>query len=246
MSSLVAKLFAQGPLTHFVEHVRVVADIESAQPYVRLPDGRIELVLTTRHSDVSINVAGTRLTPLRKRSQASSESILVRFKPGGAYPFFGVPLCELTDQVVRLDALLGPEDALRRALEASTPSARVAAVQHALACCLAQPSFEPASVPMVRRALRVLAAPGPLPSVEQLALDLGVSARHLRRAFADVVGVTPKEYLRIVRFQRVLRMARARPSEPWARLAQAHGYYDQAHLVSEVRALSGLAPGSLR
>jgi AraC-like DNA-binding protein len=246
MSSLVAKLFAQGPLTHFVEHVRVVADIASTQPYVRLPDGRLELILSTGRWGASLNVTGTRLTPLRKPSQPISECILVRFKPGGAYPFFGVPLCELTDQVVPLDALLGPEDALRDALEESTPSARVAAVQHALACCLAQPRFEPASVPMVRRALRVLTAPGPLPSVDQLALDLGVSARHLRRAFADVVGVTPKEYLRIVRFQRVLRTARARPSEPWARLAQTHGYYDQAHLVSEVRALSGLAPSSLR
>ncbi len=241
------KLRAQGPLAHFVEDVRVVSDIPGDQPYIRLPDGCLELVLRAAGFGSSLSVMGTRLTPLRKASAASAEVIRVRFKPGGAYPFFGVPLSELTDQIVPLDSLLGAEiHGLQTALEAHTPGARVAAVQRALSRRLASPAYEPASVPTVRRALRMLARASTLPSVDQLARDLEVSARQLRRAFADVVGVTPKAYLRILRFQRVVRAARARPGECWARLAEAHGYYDQAHLVSELRSLSGSLPSALR
>ncbi len=241
------KLRAYGPLAHFVDYVRVVSDIPSDQPYIRLPDGRLELVLRGACFGASLNVMGTRLTPLRKSSDAIGEAIHVRFKPGGAYPFFGVPLSELTDQIVPLDALLGPElDSLRVALEQPTAAERGAAVQRALLSRLVAPSYEPVSVPSVRRALRMLATAVTLPSVGQLADDLDVSSRQLRRAFADVVGVSPKAYLRIVRFQRVLRAARAQPSERWAGLAKAHGYYDQAHLVAELRALSGSVPSALR
>jgi AraC-like DNA-binding protein len=239
------KLRVEGPLSHFVEYVRLVSDIPGAEPYIRLPDGRVELVM--RPNSSALNVMGTRLTPLQKLSEASDEAIHVRFKAGGAYPFFGVPLSALTDQVVPLSALLGDQIAsLLEALEEPTPLARVAAVQRALTSRLRAPGYEPASVPAVRRALRQIADARQLPSVEQLANELGASTRQLRRAFADVVGVSPKAYLRIARFQRVLRAARAQPSEPWARLAEAHGYYDQAHLVAELRALSGKLPRSLR
>jgi AraC-like DNA-binding protein len=184
---------------------------------------------------------------MKKPSDAHDESFLVRFKPGGAYPFFGVPVAVLTDAVVPLSSLSAAVDsALQRALEEPTTLERAAAVQGVLAGALTNPVFEPASVPMVRRALRVLGASPELPRVADLAMHLGVSERHLRRAFDDVVGLSPKAYLRILRFQRAFKGARTSPSESWARIAQFHGYYDQSHMISEFRALSGQTPSALR
>ena len=73
--------------------------------------------------------------------------------------------------------------------------------------------------------------------VEALAAEVGISARHLRRAFADNVGLSPKHYARVVRLQRALAMTGA-----WSERAHAAGYYDQAHLISEVRELLGTTP----
>jgi AraC-like DNA-binding protein len=234
-------------LSPFVDHVRVVSHVPGGAPYERLPDGAVELVVRAADAGYSINVVGTRLSPLHKPSDAHDESFLVRFKAGGAYPFFGVPVAELTDDVVPVASLSAAVDtALQRALDAPTTLERAAAVQGALAGALAAPAFEPASVPMVRRALRLLAASPELPRVAELATRLGVSERHLRRSFDDVVGLSPKAYLRVVRFQRAFKGARASPAESWARIAQFHGFYDQAHMISEFRALSGRTPSALR
>lgn len=236
-----------GPdLARYVHHLRVVSRAPRGTPYRRLPDGAVELIVRTAGEGFSLNVVGTRLAPLRKPSDCHDESFLVRFRPGGAYPFFGVPMAELTDEVVPVEALR-PRVALRlqRALEQRTAEARAHAVLGVLEESLENPAFEPASVPAVRRALRLLASAPELPRVSELAARVNLSERHLRRAFEDVVGIAPKAYLRVLRFQRAFKSARKSPLESWVRIAQLHGYYDQSHMIAEFRALSGRTPSAL-
>ncbi len=78
--------------------------------------------------------------------------------------------------------------------------------------------------------------------MESVASHLGVTARHLRRAFTESVGIGPKEFARTVRLQRAVR--RAATSKDWARIAVDAGYYDQAHLIADFRQLVGLTPGA--
>jgi transcriptional regulator GlxA family with amidase domain len=78
--------------------------------------------------------------------------------------------------------------------------------------------------------------------VESVAARLGVTARHLRRAFAENIGVSPKDFARAARLQRAVRMAAT--SDDWARIATDAGYYDQAHLIADFRELVGLTPGA--
>jgi transcriptional regulator GlxA family with amidase domain len=78
--------------------------------------------------------------------------------------------------------------------------------------------------------------------VEQVADRLGITARHLRRAFTLCVGIGPKEFSRTVRLQRALQLSSA--SGDWGRIASDAGYYDQAHLIAEFRDLIGLTPGA--
>jgi transcriptional regulator GlxA family with amidase domain len=82
--------------------------------------------------------------------------------------------------------------------------------------------------------------------VAALAEETGWSARHLRTKFADEVGLTPKAAARVVRFDRTrhLLQRRAASGRPLdlAALAAACGFYDQAHMDSEFRALAGSAP----
>ena len=123
----------------------------------------------------------------------------------------------------------------------------MAAIEHALCARLVRSElFEPASAAVVRRGLRMLHDLPELPAVEALAHALGTSARQLRRTFSEVVGLSPKTYTRIVRFQRALRLARRPDAPSWSSIAAATGYFDQAHMSAEFRALAGTTPSALR
>lgn len=98
----------------------------------------------------------------------------------------------------------------------------------------------------VRFAWERLLATGGTISVAALAQETGWSARHLRTKFALELGLSPKAAARVVRFDRTRRLLqrRAAAGRPLdlAALAARCGYYDQAHMDGEFRALAGSAP----
>jgi AraC-like DNA-binding protein len=106
----------------------------------------------------------------------------------------------------------------------------------------------------VRRPLRVLARdaapPDPLAAaalrgggdVGDLARASGYSERQLRRRLHAATGLGPKRLARIGRMQALLHAGRG---ESWARAAVDHGYYDEAHMANDVRALAGATPHAL-
>jgi transcriptional regulator GlxA family with amidase domain len=81
--------------------------------------------------------------------------------------------------------------------------------------------------------------------VGDLASHLDLSARQIERVFRDEVGISPKLFLRIVRFQEVLGAIRGGAGETgWAEVAAAHGFYDQAHFIRDFKTFAGRPPGS--
>lgn len=77
-------------------------------------------------------------------------------------------------------------------------------------------------------------------TVEKLACESGVSYRTLNRFFKDSVGMTPKEYLKIVRFDKVCRYMAMFPNHHWSELVNRFGYYDQAHFSREFKTIMGV------
>ncbi|HKO51732.1 MAG TPA: helix-turn-helix domain-containing protein [Polyangiaceae bacterium] len=82
-------------------------------------------------------------------------------------------------------------------------------------------------------------------NVNTVAAELGVSARHLRRVFDESFGVSPKAFAQLARFRRALHAAREDMRPGWATIAATAGYYDQAHLIAEFRAIAGVTPQTL-
>jgi len=235
-------------LAPFVRGIRRHVDVPADEPYLRLPDGALELSLRLdRRGAPVLNVLGPRLGPLEKRTEASREALVVRFRPGGAYPLLGMPISKLLDRVVPLEQLWpAGARALASALVDERSDARAAALQHVLTSRLSAGRFEPSQVVLVRRALRLLGSLDALPDVAALSQRLAVSPRHLRRGFVEVVGIGPKAYLRVLRFQRARRAIRRNPGSPLCRIARAVGYYDEAHMAADFRALAGSTAGALR
>jgi AraC-like DNA-binding protein len=89
--------------------------------------------------------------------------------------------------------------------------------------------------------MRIAATRGNL-SIRTLAADLGVTRQHLARAFAQHVGVAPKMLARIIRARSVVAHARAATAVDWSTLALDAGYYDQSHLIADLKELTGLGP----
>jgi AraC-like DNA-binding protein len=219
--------------------------IDVGAQYKRLPDGEVELVIRFGDGQTVGTLVGTRTVPLSKPASVGANSLLVRFRIGGGYAFFRPPMTAFTDQLSLLTDLWSERTRaeIERAQDADSVTR---ATLDALQLTLREASDrEPASVPAIRRAVRVALDAPVLPRVQDLAVKVGMSERQLRRGFDDVVGIAPKRFLRIVRFRRALRAARVSARRDWAAIAESAGYYDQAHLIADFRELTGATPGAL-
>lgn len=166
------------------------------------------------------------------------------FKPGGGYPFVRPPAGELRDEHLSLDDLW-PRAEVERLTDAMRAARDPAAILDALGRALlanAARALEPH--PAVRYALAELDRVGSAPTVGELTDRVGLSARRFIDVFTAEVGLTPKLYARVRRFQEVVRRVHARREVDWTRVATACGYYDQSHFIRDFRAFSGLSPSA--
>jgi AraC-like DNA-binding protein len=167
-------------------------------------------------------------------------SVLVRFTAQGA-ACLGVPAGELTKRSVALDELLAPArvaELSERLMAAPDDAARVALVEQLLV------ELPFARDPVVTRALARLSDVHAAASVADIARELEMSERQLERRFVARVGLMPKRFARLARFERALALVRSGSSLSW--VAQCAGYADQPHMVREFRSFAGEPPSALR
>ena len=183
-------------------------------------------------------VAGPDTGPVRTVTRAGTVVVGVRFRPSAGGTVLGLPLSEVRDQRVALADLL---PAAARRLPASLSPAEAAARAVDIAGLLIAGT---APDPAVSRAAVLLRDPAA--RTEDIAGQVGLSERQLRRRCHAAAGYGPKTLQRVLRFQRFVRMLDA-PAQPLdlASAAADAGYADQAHLTRECAALSGLTPATL-
>jgi AraC-like DNA-binding protein len=172
----------------------------------------------------------------------------VNFAPAGMSRFFRLPASDLQNADVPLDALWGTrvaEELGERLAQARRPAEQFGVLERMLARQLMRfPEPHPA-VGHAVRAFSTTPLGGSLDHrlrIASVAEEAGLSMGRLTRLFKDAVGLSPKRYIRIQRFLRVLRRTRKGQPAQWARLAVECGYYDQAHLINEFHALAGVSP----
>ncbi len=166
--------------------------------------------------------------------------VWVCFRLGGAYPFLPLPVGEARDQLVDLAELWGRDGATlrERLLAVRTPAEKLRTVESVLLARAARPLERDPAISAAGLALHRGAA------VAEVADRLGWTPKRLGQRFSEQIGLTPKLFGRVRRFQRLLRTA-ASPDGgqgQWARLAGDCGYHDQAHLIHDFRAFAGITP----
>jgi AraC-like DNA-binding protein len=215
-----------------------------------VPDGRAELILNLGEPFQSVSdgewrrqprffFAGQITTPMLLRPQAGARIIGVRFRPEGAHCIFPVPMHELAGTVVPLYALAPKLDReLQRLPELASFRHQWRFVDRVLSRTARHNDSG------LTFALDIAIETAGMVSMSDLAKAANLSNRHLERRFFDSVGMAPKLFCRIRRFQQVLQAMEACDAN-WADAAVDCGYYDQAHLIRDFRSFSGLTPACL-
>jgi AraC-like DNA-binding protein len=189
---------------------------------------------------------GLHTTPALITHDGWQSGIQLAVSPLGARALFGLPAGELAGLDVHGAEAFGPlAGQIQRRLQAAASWPDRFAVLDELLLARVSPG-SPAISPEVTRAWRQLLAAGGQAGISALAAETGWSERHLRSQFRAEIGLTPKAAARVIRFDRTRRLlqrqARSGARPVLADLAAGCGYYDQAHLDREFRALAGCPP----
>lgn len=171
-------------------------------------------------------------------------SIQVNLTPLGARALLGIPLSEISRTVVELSDLLPHARGLSdRLAQARSWADRFQIVERVLVERLSLGTHLRSDIVW---AANQIAASGRARKVGDLARSLQMSRKHFDALFRDHVGMLPKRYATLVRFERLAMRISALPTRNWADLAFESGFADQAHMAREVKRFSGLSPTGLR
>jgi AraC-like DNA-binding protein len=166
----------------------------------------------------------------------------ILFRPSAAVAsLVGVPLRELANRVVGIDDAWGVEGkGVAGELADLDEAGRIDRIE-AMLLKRIETRAQTSTVNVEGLAALVLRQRGQI-RVETMARAGGVSRQHLTREFHDRLGITPKSYCRLARFQSALAYAGCREAVDWAQAAAAMCYSDQSHMIAEFRQFGGITP----
>jgi AraC-like DNA-binding protein len=231
-------------LAPYVEKLWCCEHYETSHRYERvLPHARFQLIIDLASGRGPAIVVGARTKHSILETACVRSVMGAVFRPGGALPFFDPPADEISLRPVLLGDLWGSgASRLReRLLEAPGSAARLEILGAELARRLGE---KPALHSAVRCALAAFRCQPHMPGILEVARYTGLSRRRLAELFRTQVGLTPKLYCRLRRFQQVVRRVAAGLPIDWAQVSLDGGYYDQAHMAHEFREFSGVSPGA--
>jgi AraC-like DNA-binding protein len=220
-------------------------------PQTIVPDGRAELLINLGepfqqeikgewYSQPDIFFVGQITGPFSVRPNGPVRTIGVRFRPQGASRLLRLPMFELTDAAVPLaDISKRLQCQVDRLREAGSLFQQLRALERILIAAANQRDEDR----LVSVAVSRLERANGLIGIRELASCLGLSARQFERRFRNVVGIPPKLFSRMQRFQRVFQTMEG--NAKWVDAAISCGYYDQAHLIRDFRQFSGTTPTAL-
>lgn len=188
-------------------------------------------------------ISGQQNSPYDLQVTGTLNLFSISFQPHGAMMFFDLPLIELCDQTIPLK-YLDKEwvDRIENELfEAQGFQERVGVIERALGQLLMKNHKRFDAVRIKNSIHLINEAKGQI-DINMLAGKACLSRKQFERIFTSCIGISPKRFLRIVRFQHVLFLKQLNTGSSFTDLAYRCGYYDQSHMINDFKALSGLSP----
>ena len=252
----VLKHFPAPPLSEVIElfwyRLKTPAVPSGANREAILPDGCAHLVLNLSKDRIGlykhIDTAGLTVfngsifcgpcsSPYAILPEAAAV-IGVLFRPGGAFRLLSAPTEEFKDTQVPMELVICGQDLREQLIALDTPQDRFLLLEKFLLRQLQRSLLLPSAVRYALSAFEQNA----FFSVADVLEKIGLSERRFSRIFSEQVGLTPKLFQRIRRFQRTMASLPSHGEVDWAATATANGFYDQAHLINDFRKFSSVTP----
>jgi AraC-like DNA-binding protein len=242
-------------LARYVDYFWTLNDAPSHAKERVVPSGTTELVVNLHEDQFQIQrleratfetsrfrgilVSGAYREPFVVETRAHASILGVHFKPGGASTLLGVAADALADTHVDLDALWGGKAAeLRdRVCSAADTARRFRILEGFMLARLSRSRPVRDEIAVAVRRLN-----DPKVEIGKVAKELGLSHRRFIALFSEQIGMTPKRYAMVRRFQRALESAMKPGAPAWAMIALECGYVDQAHLCKDWLDFTGFSP----
>jgi hypothetical protein len=220
--------------------VKTKAKTSNPLNYRIMADGCVDLLLNCSNEDPLV-LAGLveKANPVLINEHA--EYFGIRFYPCCMHYFFEVPAKEITNKTIPCEDIWGHrfKSVEYRLRYVDSVDKRIEIATAALLDCLNNCKREPDQ--WLLNALNIIYQRKGQLSVEK-DISTGISARHLRRIFNHYIGISPKKFSKIVRFQSVLRSMISNSDTLSKDRYLDFGYFDQSHFIHEFKSLSGVTP----
>ena len=193
-----------------------------------------------RKSPTVVVVGSQTYRRVEMQLQGALESFVIMFQPDGLHRLFSIPMHELTDQDYEAHSVLGGfiSKVRQRLGNSKSFAERVRLVDRLL---LRRSLRSPSSDGISAAANATILAGGRL-DISALAERVGLSMRQFERRFIQQVGMRPKLFARIARFEAVLETKACSATKSWTDVAHEFGYYDQMHMVHDFGKFAGKTP----
>ncbi len=225
---------------------------DAPEPQRILPDGSMELIFhfkdpvqrRTNGAGFELQAPATVSGQIKHFIQLQLTGKMgvlgVRFRPAGALPFLRMSMSELAEKVHSVDLIWGRigKELIEQVLSASRHRQRIQFIEKFLLKSIERPNSDA----LVSETVSEIVRCGGELTVDDLMRKMKISARQLERRFNEHVGLSPKRFSRIVRFQNIFRIASQQATRNLTEVSHHAGYYDQAHFIREFKEFSGLLP----
>ncbi|WP_299226924.1 AraC family transcriptional regulator [uncultured Psychroserpens sp.] len=244
------------PLSTYVESVFHFKDF--------MPDHSVERVIPTGHlyiifeldgferytydnktlepneSYSKVWVSGMHKNHISISAHQNSEMFVIQFKPFGPYPFFHFPIHELNESIVPAENILGKEILELRAFILNKQSIieKFKCAEEWLTMRYDSNKIPPEELLEVIKKLQVES----VSNYGKIIDNYSKTQKHLINQFKKYVGLTPKYYQRILRFNEILQQIYKSEKIEWSQVAYQCEYADQSHFIKEFKHFSGLNP----
>jgi len=245
------------PLALFIDYFYYYTGFAPVHSVDRfLPDGEVQVIfdltdypkyiydnqtLKEIQSCRKVWFSGFRTEPITIPSGKESEMVIVQFRKGKALPFLKEPMYTLTNTVVDAELVMEPAllDIRDQLVEETTPERKLYLLEKRLSEIYSKQLFE--NIFIDYAVSRILASPDSC-SIGDISDRAGYSHKTMIRYFREHVGVTPKEFLKVVRFQKAILQIENQGKVDWQEVAFDCGFYDQSHFIADFRCFSGFTP----
>lgn len=241
-------------LRNYIDHISYNVSIPNENKFIPImPDGMTELVINFSNSyerrsgdnekieEVkSSHFVGIKSRQHYIRTNNSRTTICVRFKPGAVSLFTNLNMNELTDNVVSAEDIFSNEfsELEDRIENLNDLDKKFIEIEKFMLLKLSQNQKALQSLDIVKMIYNNPA----ISRIELVKEKTGLGYKNIERNFQKYIGIQPKHFMKIVRFNFATKLMHEFPKKSLTEIALESGYFDQSHFIKTFKLFSGQIP----